>query len=72
MNVTLDIDRILEEAPASLILKPMKAIMMFDDDARMKANLDPDVLFKARLLARMENFKYVQKVYFSQMFQSED
>ena len=55
-----------------MILKSMKAVMMFDGKARMKANLDPDVLFKARLLARMENFKYVQKVYFSQMFQSED
>ena len=72
MNIAFDIDSIFEEAPVSLTLKPMKAVMMFDKEARMKANLISDVLFKNWLLARMERFKHIQKVYFSQMFQDED
>jgi hypothetical protein len=38
----------------------------------LKTNLDPDVLSKTWLLARMEKFERIQKVYFSQMFQGED
>jgi hypothetical protein len=72
MNVALDIDCISEEAPAPLILKPMKAVMMFDSEAFMKANLDTYAPSKAWLLARMERFERIQKIYFSQMFQGED
>ena len=72
MNVALNVDCILEEAPAPLIMKPMKAVMMFDGAVRMKANLGTYVSSKSWLLARMQEFERVQKVYFSQMFQGED
>ena len=72
MNVVLDIDCILEEAPASLILKPMKAVMMLEDEARIKALLDSEVLFKAWLIARMERFEHMQKVFSPQMFKGKD
>jgi hypothetical protein len=65
MNVALDIDCISEESPAPLILKPMKAVMMFVGEARMKANLDTYVPSKTWLLARMEKFERRQKIYFS-------
>ena len=55
-----------------MILKPMKEVMMFDGEAGVKANLDTRVPSKAWLLDRIEKFKCIQKVYFSQMFQGED
>ena len=46
MNIAFDMDCIFEEVPASLTLKSMKPVMMFDKEARMKSNLVSDVLLK--------------------------
>ena len=75
MKVIFDNDCTFKEALASLIfsdVKPMKALVILEAEARMKFNLDLDVLFKNWMLAGLESFEYMQKVFFSQLGQGKD
>ena len=46
--------------------------MMLKVEARMRGNLDLDVLFKTMILARLESFECIQKVFISQLGQGKD